>query len=101
MLIATENLLGFSTPGEEELATLEKILENYKQGQYNEVFILIMNYLGHVKHYCSHEGLVYRMLNMLTDSIEKKEKGILSKENDEFEFFINRRIDYVKEAFIF
>lgn len=82
---------------EQEIATLEKILRDYEACNYNNMYVLIMNYLGHVKHYCGHEGLVYRLLNNFTYSLEKKAKGELTKDNDNFIKFVKGRIVHVRD----
>lgn len=69
---------------DEELYTLSKIKENYYDGHYYECTILILNYLGHVTHYCSHEELVYKLLTSLTFSIESDPTNL--------PLFINRLI---------
>lgn len=97
MLIDTRNLLSCKTPKEQELATLRKILKNYHDKDYNNMYILIMNYLGHVEHYCGHEGLVYRLLNNFTFSLEKKARGELTKENDGFANFVESRIRHIAD----
>ena len=96
MLIDTKNLLSCKEPWEQELATLEKILSDYEDKNYNNMYVLIMNYLGHIPHYCGHEGLVYRMLNNFTFSLEKEAKGILTDENDGFKSFVEGRISHLK-----
>ena len=95
-MIRTKNLLSCKTPKEQELATLEKILSDYENENYNNMYVLIMNYLGHVNHYCGHEGLVYRLLNNFTFSLEKKAKGELTEDNDNFVTFVKGRINHVK-----
>lgn len=95
-IIRTGNLLSCKTPKEQELATLEKILDDYKNENYNNMYVLIMNYLGHVPHYCGHEGLVYRLLNNFTFSLEKKARGELENK-DNFIEFVNSRIRHVKD----
>lgn len=98
-IIRTSNLLSCKTPKEQELATLKKILKDYENENYNNMYVLIMNYLGHVNHYCGHEGLVYRLLNNFTYSLEKKAKGELTEENDGFKKFVQSRIIHVKNDF--
>ena len=98
-MIRTSNLLSCKSPKEQEIATLEKILDDYKNERYNNMYILIMNYLGHVSHYCGHEGLVYRLLNNFTFSLEKKARGELTKNNDNFVKFVESRIIHVKDDF--
>lgn len=98
-MIRTSNLLSCKTPKEQEIATLEKILDDYKNERYNNMYILIMNYLGHVSHYCGHEGLVYRLLNNFTFSLEKKARGELTEDNDNFVKFVESRIIHVKDDF--
>lgn len=98
-MIRTSNLLSCKSPKEQEIATLEKILDDYKNKRYNNMYILIMNYLGHVSHYCGHEGLVYRLLNNFTFSLEKKARGELTKDNDNFVKFVESRIIHVKNDF--
>ena len=73
---------------DEELYTLKSIRENYYNGHYYECTILILNYLGHVTHYCSHEELVYKLLTSLTYSIET--------DPIDFPQFIGRLIQNVK-----
>ena len=99
MLIDTKNLLDCKPPQEQEIAALEKILSDYENERYNNMFVLIMNYLGHVNHYCGHEGLVYRLLNNFTFSLEKKARGKLTDENDNFKDFVKSRIYHVKNDF--
>ncbi len=99
MLIKTSNLLSCKSPQEQELAALKKILKNYHDKDYNNMYILIMNYLGHVNHYCGHEGLVYRLLNNFTYSLEKEAKGELTEENDNFVKFVKSRIIHVRDDF--
>lgn len=73
MLIRTGNHgneFGCKNKYDEERYTLKKLEENYKNGHYYECTILIMNYLGHIEHYCTHEQLVYNLLTSLTYSIE-------------------------------
>lgn len=96
MLIKSSNLLSCKEPYEQELGALEKILSDYKEENYNNMYVLIMNYLGHVSHYCGHEGLVYRLLNNFTFSLEKKAKGTLTEENDTFVKFVEGRIKGIK-----
>ena len=95
----TQNLISCETAKEQELATLEKILRDYREENYNNMYVLIMNYLGHVPHYCGHKGLVYRLLNNFTYSLEKKAKGTLTEENDGFVKFVQSRISHVKDDF--
>lgn len=96
-MIRTGNLLSCKSPQEQEIAALEKILDDYYNENYNNMYVLIMNYLGHVNHYCGHEGLVYRLLNNFTFSLEKKAKGELTEDNDGFVSFVNSRIRHVKD----
>jgi hypothetical protein len=96
-MIRSSNLLSCKSAKEQELATLRKILDDYENENYNNMYILIMNYLGHVPHYCGHEGLVYRLLNNFTFSLEKKAKGTLTKENDNFRKFVEGRIVHVED----
>ena len=96
MLICTQNLLSCKEPWEQEIAALEKILDDYENRRFNNMYILIMNYLGHVNHYCGHEGLVYRLLNNFTFSLEKEARGELTEENDSFKNFVKSRIRGVK-----
>lgn len=96
-MIRSGNLLSCKTPQEQELAALEKILDDYKNENYNNMYVLIMNYLGHVPHYCGHEGLVYRLLNNFTFSLEKKARGELTEDKDHFVDFVNSRIRHVKD----
>lgn len=98
-MIRTSNLISCSSPKEQELATLEKILKDYQEENYNNMFVLIMNYLGHVNHYCGHEGLVYRLLNNFTFSLEKKANGKLTKDNDTFVDFVKGRIVHVRDDY--
>lgn len=95
-MIRTSNLISCKSPKEQELTTLEKILSDYENENYNNMYVLIMNYLGHVNHYCGHEGLVYRLLNNFTFSLEKKAKGELTEDNDSFVDFVKGRIIHVK-----
>lgn len=97
-LIRTYNEITSSNPYEQEVASLEAILKSYKEERYNNVFILVMNYLGHIDHYCGHSGLVYRMLNNLTFSLEKKAKGELTEENDGFKKFVESRLLHAREG---
>lgn len=99
MLIQTNNLLSCRSAQEQEIAALEKILDDYENKRYNNMFVLIMNYLGHVSHYCGHEGLVYRLLNNYTFSLEKKAQDKLTDENDTFKDFVKSRIYHVKNDF--
>ena len=96
MFIQSKNLLSGKEPYEQELATLEKILSDYENKNYNNMYVLIMNYLGHINHYCGHEGLVYRLLNNFTFSLEKEAKGTLTEENDGFKGFVKGRIERIK-----
>ena len=96
-MIRTQNLITSSSSKEQEIATLEKILRDYEQENYNNMYVLIMNYLGHVDHYCGHEGLVYRLLNNFTYSLEKKAKGELTEDNDNFVKFVKGRIVHVRD----
>lgn len=96
-MISTKNLITCSSKKEQEIATLEKILRDYEQENYNNMYVLIMNYLGHVNHYCGHEGLVYRLLNNFTFSLEKKAKGELTEDNDNFVEFVKSRIIHVRD----
>lgn len=96
MLIDSKNLLSCKEPYEQELGALEKILSDYENKNYNNMYVLIMNYLGHINHYCGHEGLVYRLLNNFTFSLEKEQKGILTEENDGFKDFVKGRIQSIK-----
>lgn len=96
-MIRSGNLLSCKTPQEQELAALEKILDDYKNENYNNMYVLIMNYLGHVPHYCGHEGLVYRLLNNFTFSLQKKARGELTEDNDNFVDFVESRIRHVKD----
>lgn len=100
MLIQTNNLITHSSKKEQELSTLRKILSDYENENYNNMYILIMNYLGHVNHYCGHEGLVYRLLNNFTFSLEKKARGELTEENDNFIHFVKSRIRHVEDDMI-
>lgn len=100
MLIQTNNLITCHSKKEQELSTLRKILSDYENENYNNMYILIMNYLGHVDHYCGHEGLVYRLLNNFTFSLEKKAKGELTEENDNFVHFVKSRIRHVEDDMI-
>ena len=95
-MIRSSNLLSGKSAKEQELATLRKILNDYENENYNNMYVLIMNYLGHVPHYCSHEGLVYRLLNNFTFSLEKKAKGTLTEENDGFKSFVKSRIKHIE-----
>ena len=95
-MIRTSNLISCKSPKEQELATLEKILSDYENENYNNMYVLIMNYLGHVNHYCGHKGLVYRLLNNFTFSLEKKAKGELTEDSDNFVIFVKGRINHVK-----
>lgn len=95
-MIRTSNLISCRSPKEQELVTLEKILSDYENENYNNMYVLIMNYLGHVNHYCGHKGLVYRLLNNFTFSLEKKAKGELTEDNDNFVIFVKGRINHVK-----
>lgn len=96
-MIRTQNLITSSSSKEQEIATLEKILRDYEKENYNNMYVLIMNYLGHVNHYCGHEGLVYRLLNNFTYSLEKKAKGELTEDNDNFVKFVKGRIMHVRD----
>lgn len=98
-ILRSENLLSCKTPKEQELAALKSILRDYENKNYNNMYILIMNYLGHVDHYCGHEGLVYRLLNNFTFSLEKEAKGELTEANDGFKKFVQSRIIHVKNDF--
>lgn len=95
-MIRTSNLISCESPKEQELVTLEKILSDYENENYNNMYVLIMNYLGHVNHYCGHKGLVERLLNNFTFSLEKKAKGELTEDNDNFVTFVKGRINHVK-----
>lgn len=91
MLIRTGNHgkeCGCYNKYDEEVFTLQSIKENYFNGHYHECTILILNYLGHVTYYCSHEDLVYKLLISLSYSIETDPK--------DFPLFINRLIGDVK-----
>lgn len=96
-MIRSGNLLSCKSPQEQEIAALEKILSDYRNENYNNMYVIIMNYLGHVPHYCGHEGLVYRLLNNFTFSLEKKAKGELTEDNDGFVNFVNSRIRHVRD----
>lgn len=96
MLICTRNLLDCKEDWEQEIAALENIERDYKNKKYNNMYILIMNYLGHIDHYCGHEGLVDRLLNNFTYSLEKEAKGELTEENDNFLSFVRGRIKEIK-----
>lgn len=72
-LIRTGNLITNPNMNEQELTTLRQIKKDYQNGQYNDLKIHIMYYLGHVPHYCGHEGLVKRLLDNFFYSIEKFE----------------------------
>lgn len=96
MLIDSKNLLSCKKPYEQELATLKKILKDYEDKNYNNMYVLIMNYLGHTNHYCGHEGLVYRLLNNFTFSLEKEAKGTLTEDNDTFKDFVKGRIKSIE-----
>lgn len=96
-MIRTQNLISCSSMKKQEIATLEKILRDYEACNYNNMYVLIMNYLGHVDHYCGHEGLVYRLLNNFTYSLEKKAKGELTEDNDNFVKFVESRIVHVRD----
>ena len=96
-MIRTQNLITSSSGKEQEIATLEKILKDYEQENYNNMYVLIMNYLGYVDHYCRHEGLVYRLLNNFTYSLEKKAKDELTEDNDNFIKFVKSRIVHVRD----
>ena len=95
-MIRSGNLLSCKSPQEQELAALEKILDDYRNENYYNMYVLIMNYLGHVPHYCGHEGLVYRLLNNFAWSLERKAKGELTEDNDNFVDFVESRILHVK-----
>lgn len=95
-MLKTQNLLSCKSKKEQEIASLEKILDDYYNKNYNNMYILIMNYLGHVNHYCGHEGLVYRLLSNFTFSLEKESKDELTKDNDSFVKFVKNRIHHVK-----
>lgn len=73
---------------DEEQYTLQSIKENDLNGHYHECTILILNYLGHVNHYCTHEDLIYKLLISLSYSIERDPKDL--------PLFINRLINNVK-----
>ena len=96
MLIDSKNLITCEKQYEQELVALEKILKDYEEKNYNNMYVLIMNYLGHIDHYCGHEGLVYRLLNNFTFSLEKEAKGKLTDENDGFNDFVKGRISHIK-----
>lgn len=96
-MIRSSNLLSGKSAKEQELAALRKILNDYENENYNNMYVLIMNYLGHVPHYCGHKGLVYRLLNNFTFSLEKKAKGTLTEENDNFKKFVEGRIVHVED----
>lgn len=98
-MLRSSNLISCSSAKEQEIAALEKILKDYQEENYNNMYVLIMNYLGHVNHYCGHEGLVYRLLNNFTFSLEKRAKGTLTEDNDTFVDFVKGRIVHVKEDF--
>lgn len=95
-MIRTKNLLSCKSAVEQELAALEKILADYEEKNYSNMCVLIMNYLGHIQHYCSHEGLVQRLLSNFCFSLEKEAKGILTDKNDSFKKFVQGRIDEIK-----
>ena len=61
-MIGTQNMITESNMNKQELTTLKQIKKDYQNGKYNELRIHIMYYLGHVPHYCGHEGLVKRLL---------------------------------------
>lgn len=96
MFIDSKNLLSGKKPHEQELAALRKILRDYENKNYNNMYVLIMNYLGHINHYCGHEGLVYRLLNNFTFSLEKEAKGTLTDDNDGFKDFVEGRIKNIE-----
>lgn len=96
MLITSKNLISCEKGYKQELEALRKILDNYENANYNNMYILIMNYLGHIEHYCGHEGLVYRLLNNFTFSLEKKARGELNKDNDTFKEFVEGRIKSIE-----
>ena len=96
MLICSQNLLSCKEPYEQELAALEKILSDYEEENYYNMYVLIMNYLGHVNHYCGHEGLVYRLLNNFAFTIKKKAKGTFEEDKDNFKNFVEGRITSIK-----
>ena len=95
-MIRTKNLLSDKNNVEQELAALEKILNDYENKNYNNIYVLIMNYLGHIPYYCSHQGLIYRMLNNFTFSLEKEAKGTLTDKNDSFKSFVQNMINEIK-----
>lgn len=95
-MIRSSNLVSGKEPYEQEIIALEKILSDYKNENYNNMYVLIMNYLGHVPHYCSHEGLVYRLLNNFTFTLEKRAKGKLEEGEDSFVNFVQGRINSIK-----
>lgn len=97
-LVRTYNEISSPNPYEQEVASLEAILKSYEEEKYNNVFVLIVNYLGHIDHYCGHSGLVYRMLNNFTYSLEKKAKGELTEENDGFKKFVTSRLLHAREG---
>jgi hypothetical protein len=80
---------GCGSPKKEELHTLKLLKEAYDDKNYHECVILIMNYLGHVQHYKSHEEIVYSLLISLSYTI--------TVGNDDFPTYIGRLIRDVKQ----
>lgn len=88
MLIRSNNLISCESEEKQELATLKKILSDYENKNYHNMYILIMNYLGHTNHYCGHEGLVYRLLDNFTYMLENPKEP----KDDSFIRFVKNRI---------
>lgn len=79
-----------------EYKSYEGIIEAYNKGEFNEVFILITNYLGHINYASefgynkSHEEIVYILLENLLNHFDHRLK------DDGFINFVNRQMNKIK-----
>lgn len=79
-----------------EYKSYEAIIEAYDKNEFNEVFILVTNYLGHIDYakefgYCkSHEEIVYILLENLLNHFDPRLK------DNGFIDFITRQMNKIK-----
>ena len=79
-----------------EYTTYKYIVKAYNKDEYNEVFILVTNYLGHIDYgkefgyVKSHEEIVYILLENLLNKFDHRLK------DDGFINFVNRQMNKIK-----